>query len=292
MGLAGVRPIIPGCAYWLGTSGVEADQASAKLYGPPRQMSPYCPNFYQVISTASPRNCGPAASTGWSEQTRPTTPAWSSLRMCLWKQVPLPARYFRSTGAMYGSLLRRCLLSVSTVRCGERAFRSWCPHSGMSLSVRPHSSQASVVVGPNGFETAAVASTIQQLRQRLPGTAAVAIDIPIGLSEHGSRKCDKTARDFVGPRRNSVFMTPPRRALELEPYEATWTGMWQRIGLLESVGIAIPRELGSLADGTPSEDLLDAAAAAWSAWRILVGTSKSVSEPESGIDGRLLAIWY
>jgi predicted RNase H-like nuclease len=209
-----------------------------------------------------------------------------------------------------------------------------------------------VVVGPNGFETAAVAPTIQQLRQRLPGTAAVAIDIPIGLSEHGSRKCDKAARDFVGPRRNSVFMTPPRRALELEPYEAalafcrtlpsggglsrqvyglrrsilevagmarpdddlyeihpavsframadapltvaktTWTGMWQRIGLLERVGIAIPRELGSLADGTPSEDLLDAAAAAWSAWRILVGTSKSVSEPESGIDGRLLAIWY
>jgi hypothetical protein len=35
-----------------------------------------------------------------------------------------------------------------------------------------------VVVGPNGFEMAAVASTIQQLRQHLPGTAAVAIDIP------------------------------------------------------------------------------------------------------------------
>ena len=66
----------------------------------------------------------------------------------------------------------------------------------------------------------------------------------------------------------------------------------RRVSLLEKVGIAIPTELGSLANGAPSEDLLDAAAAAWSARRILVGNSKSVSPPESGTDGRLVTIWY
>ena len=41
----------------------------------------------------------------------------------------------------------------------------------------------------------------------------LAIDIPIGLPETSSREAESLARDFVGPRRSSVFPTPIRPAL-------------------------------------------------------------------------------
>lgn len=42
---------------------------------------------------------------------------------------------------------------------------------------------------------------------------ALAIDIPIGLPDSGSREADRLARAFVGPRRSSVFPSPIRPAL-------------------------------------------------------------------------------
>lgn len=42
----------------------------------------------------------------------------------------------------------------------------------------------------------------------------VGIDIPIGLPDASVRAADAEARRFVGPRRQSVFMTPVRAALE------------------------------------------------------------------------------
>lgn len=45
------------------------------------------------------------------------------------------------------------------------------------------------------------------------GDGVVAIDIPIGLPEAGSRACDVAARRAIGPRRSSVFPAPVRRAL-------------------------------------------------------------------------------
>lgn len=42
----------------------------------------------------------------------------------------------------------------------------------------------------------------------------VAIDMPIGLPVRSPRQSDVLARDFVGPRRASVFMTPPRAVLQ------------------------------------------------------------------------------
>ena len=45
-----------------------------------------------------------------------------------------------------------------------------------------------------------------------------AIDIPIGLPSEGVRAADVAARAFVGPRRSSVFPTPPRAALVAATY--------------------------------------------------------------------------
>ena len=45
----------------------------------------------------------------------------------------------------------------------------------------------------------------------------VAVDMPIGLPDAGRRQADVLARKMVGPRWSSVFVTPVRAALELEP---------------------------------------------------------------------------
>jgi predicted RNase H-like nuclease/catechol 2,3-dioxygenase-like lactoylglutathione lyase family enzyme len=46
----------------------------------------------------------------------------------------------------------------------------------------------------------------------------VAVDIPIGIPDHGSRSADAAARRFVGPRASSVFTTPIKRVLEAATY--------------------------------------------------------------------------
>ena len=53
---------------------------------------------------------------------------------------------------------------------------------------------------------------------RLAPTATVCIDIPIGLSDDGSRACDREARQLLGARRSSVFSVPPRLALPEASY--------------------------------------------------------------------------
>ncbi len=67
----------------------------------------------------------------------------------------------------------------------------------------------------------------------------------------------------------------------------TWTGQRQRERLLRHAGIELPAAIGAAGDAAV-DDVLDAAAAAWSARRIAVGQARSIPEPpESGI-----AIWY
>ena len=45
------------------------------------------------------------------------------------------------------------------------------------------------------------------------GIDAIAVDMPIGLPNGGSRECDIEARKLLGPRRSTVFPTPPRPLL-------------------------------------------------------------------------------
>ena len=49
----------------------------------------------------------------------------------------------------------------------------------------------------------------------LDGATVAAIDIPIGLTEHGWRRCDIEAKALLGRAGSRVFMTPPREVVEL-----------------------------------------------------------------------------
>ena len=51
-----------------------------------------------------------------------------------------------------------------------------------------------------------------------PRPKVVAVDIPIGLPDTGSRECDLGARRFLGPRRSSVFPAPIRPTLVATSY--------------------------------------------------------------------------
>lgn len=60
------------------------------------------------------------------------------------------------------------------------------------------------------------------LWNRYKSTSVILIDIPIGLRERGykERKCDKKARQLLGPRRASgVFPAPCRTTIYTESYE-------------------------------------------------------------------------
>jgi predicted RNase H-like nuclease len=48
--------------------------------------------------------------------------------------------------------------------------------------------------------------------------ALVAVDMPIGLVDRGSRRCDVEARRRLGPRRSSVFPAPVRAVLGCRDY--------------------------------------------------------------------------
>ena len=71
----------------------------------------------------------------------------------------------------------------------------------------------------DGVEPNVMVSTdLAELIARAPDTACVAVDMPIGLPET-ERECDREAKRFIGPRHNSVFMTPPAAVLEAPTYE-------------------------------------------------------------------------
>lgn len=72
-----------------------------------------------------------------------------------------------------------------------------------------------VVLDDGRFSRAFVAPTIDEAVAELADHAAIGVDMPIGLPPAGeSRPADNEARVFVGPRRNSVFTTPPAELLE------------------------------------------------------------------------------
>lgn len=72
----------------------------------------------------------------------------------------------------------------------------------------------------------------------------------------------------------------------------SWSGQMARRSLLATAGIVLPDDLGA-AGRTPPDDVLDAAAAAWTAHRIAHGRAHSLPDPpEHDADGRPIAIWY
>ena len=74
--------------------------------------------------------------------------------------------------------------------------------------------------------------------------------------------------------------------------KACWNGLHERQGLLLAEGIEIPGYL-DMAGAAEPDDVLDAAAAAWSAHRVATGQAKTLPEtPLNDGGGRPVAIWY
>jgi predicted RNase H-like nuclease len=94
----------------------------------------------------------------------------------------------------------------------------------------------------------------------------------------------------VHPEVSFVAMgTPPTYS------KKTWRGQAERRQLLAEHGIVLPDDLG---DGNPAnlipvDDVLDAAAAAWSAHRIATGRASCLpAKPQQNDRGQELAIWF
>jgi predicted RNase H-like nuclease len=211
-----------------------------------------------------------------------------------------------------------------------------------------------VVLGDGRFKRAFVAEHLIHLRQRLGPVSILAMDIPIGLPLGGSdwpRAADLEARHFIGPRRSSVFSTPPRSVFDVSSYakanqlhreltgkglsrqswglrdrileaeffvsenpetvevhpevcframrgsflpcpKKSWNGQMERRSLLQSQGIELPDQLED-AGTVPPDDLLDAAAAAWTAWRVVRGKAEVLPESAMGCDiNKRGVIWF
>lgn len=106
------------------------------------------------------------------------------------------------------------------------------------------------------------------------------------------READATARAD-----NRIFEVHPEvsfRAMATAglPRKKSWEGALRRWGLLSRVGITLPAELGD-AGSVAVDDILDAAAAAWSANRIATGSAATLPDPpEISLEQRQVAIWY
>ncbi|HVF74296.1 MAG TPA: DUF429 domain-containing protein [Acidimicrobiales bacterium] len=86
------------------------------------------------------------------------------------------------------------------------------------------------------------------------------------------------------------------RALHGEPLpwpKTTWNGLALRQRLLASAGVVVPDSLGLAGTLAAPNDVLDAAAVAWTATRIASGRASTLPDPpELDAEGRPLAIWY
>lgn len=72
----------------------------------------------------------------------------------------------------------------------------------------------------------------------------------------------------------------------------TWSGTVRREELLRQHGVRLPRDIGPAGRLVPVDDVLDAAAAAWTARRAAAGEARCVpAEPEVFGDGLPAAIW-
>lgn len=74
--------------------------------------------------------------------------------------------------------------------------------------------------------------------------------------------------------------------------KASWAGLAARRAALAAEGIAVPDDLGPAGRVAEADDVLDAAAVAWSARRIHAGEARSLPDPPVALPGgRRQAIW-
>jgi predicted RNase H-like nuclease len=83
--------------------------------------------------------------------------------------------------------------------------------------------------GPS-FHFATEIGDLLDMASRDGSPEAVAIDIPIGLPDASRRQADGLAREVIGPRWASVFITPVRAALGAEDYDLATSANRQLAG--------------------------------------------------------------
>ncbi len=71
----------------------------------------------------------------------------------------------------------------------------------------------------------------------------------------------------------------------------TWAGMSRRRELLAEQGIDLPADLGEAGRQVAVDDILDAAAVAWTAARVAAGAAIPVPDPPADLDDFPVAIW-
>ncbi|TWD73127.1 putative RNase H-like nuclease [Kribbella amoyensis] len=171
-----------------------------------------------------------------------------------------------------------------------------------------------------------LADLIAQAEAEQPLTV-VAIDVPIGLPDEGSRRADELARKAVGMLAASIPTTPtraavtggvvaevdewiraahPRIVVEVHPEvsfarlagqpltdeSTTWAGADRRLTLLQDAGINLTGDLGLTGTEVTVETVLNATAAAWTALRVAYGMAFSLPDPpETFSDNHPSAIW-
>ena len=86
-----------------------------------------------------------------------------------------------------------------------------------------------VTLAPGGQPLAAIFRTFAALFDSLPGDAAIAVDMPIGLPEitrKGGRGPEMLVRPLLGARQSSVFSIPSRAAVYAAVEEFTTLELW------------------------------------------------------------------
>lgn len=167
------------------------------------------------------------------------------------------------------------------VRSADVAARAYVKPRHSSVFAAPHPS----VVGLTDYaEVLAVLAA-----QGRPGLSKQAFGLFASI-----REVAELAHD---PRVVEVFPEASFRAMAGHPLvwsKKTWNGAAQRRALLVSAQprIVLPDELDR-AGRVPVDDVLDAAAAAWSAWRFARGTATAHGDPEEldPVTGRRIAMW-
>ena len=138
------------------------------------------------------------------------------------------------------------------------------------------------------------------------GSYAEARDIGKALSGQGVSAQSYALRRKVLEVDAYVRDRPPLRVVEVHPEvcfaemgggpvtwsKRTWRGQHERRHLLAAHRLAVPDDLGLLGEVSPADDILDAAAAAWTALRVARGQAFSLpANPEVFSDGWPAAIW-
>ena len=71
-----------------------------------------------------------------------------------------------------------------------------------------------------GEADVSVAGSLADLVRRYPDAAAIGIDMPLGLVDHGWRRADQLAAAWLGAHRSRLFLVPPRAVWDAATYEA------------------------------------------------------------------------